>query len=140
MGDHIARRKRGGGGGSRYPAFLRDFAAEIAGQPLLLASESCWLVILSTLDLFMTYLLLRTGMNFYESNPVAQWWFARWNIAGMTVFKFLVVSVAIVSCEVVERRRPGLGRRVIGLGILAAGAVVAYSVALFFRHVIPAFD
>ena len=61
-------------------------------------------------DLLMTYTLLRRGGGFYESNPIAKWWFARWNIAGMTIFKFLSLAVAIVASEVVERRRPGLGR------------------------------
>jgi hypothetical protein len=58
----------------------------------------------------------------------------RWNIAGMVGFKFLAISIAIVACEVVERRRPGVGRRILTLGIVAACGVVAYSVVLFIRH------
>jgi hypothetical protein len=116
---------------------IRRFTGEFTGAPLLLARESALLLVVSTFDILMTYALLRQGFQFYESNPVARWWFVRWNMAGMTIFKFLVVTIAIVSCEVVERRRPGLGRGVMGLGILAAAVVVAYSVALFVRHVGP---
>lgn len=119
---------------------IQRLVGEFTGEPLRLARESALLLVLSTLDLLMTYALLRRGLRFYESNPVADWWFARWNMAGMTAFKFLVVSVAIVACEVVERRRPGLGRKVVRFGALAAGLVVAYSLALFFREAILDFD
>ena len=112
--------------------FLR-LVGEFAGEELRLGQESTWLVVLSIFDILMTYALLRQGFHFYESNPVAQWWFTRWNMAGMTVFKFL--AVAVVSCEVVERRRPGLGRAVLSLGIVAVGAVLVYSVRLFVNHV-----
>ena len=92
---------------------------------------------MSVLDLLMTYVLLRQGFHFYESNPLARWFFVRWNMAGMVAFKFLLISLAIVFCEIVERRRPGLGRKVLGFGTVAASAVVAYSLLLFYRHVLP---
>jgi hypothetical protein len=110
---------------------------EFHGLPFLLARESVAFVMVSVLDVLMTHALLRQGFRFYESNPVARWFFARWNMAGMVGFKFLVISIAVVACEVVERRRPGVGRRIIRLGIVAACAVVAYSVVLFYRHVNP---
>jgi hypothetical protein len=135
MNGRRGRRRKPG-----LPAILKMLAGEFAGDPLLLARESGLLVVISALDLFMTYILLRSGFHFYESNPVAQWWFTRWNIAGMTVFKFLVVSVAIVASEVVERRRPGLGQGILRIGIVAAGAVVIYSLALLVRHQAPVFD
>src|SRR5262249_38691172 len=39
---------------------------------------SICLVILSAADLFMTFTLLRTSSRFFESNPVALWFFQRW--------------------------------------------------------------
>jgi len=110
---------------------------ELFGDPLRLSRESATLLAVSVLDLLMTHTLLRQGFHFYESNPVANWFFSRWNMVGMVAFKFVLITVAIVFCEVVERRRPGLGRRVLELGTVAAGAVVAYSLLLFFRHVVP---
>jgi Domain of unknown function (DUF5658) len=53
----------------------------------LLEWESLGLIVLSLADLLVTYSLLRRGPAFYESNPVAQWFFARWNIAGMALFQ-----------------------------------------------------
>ena len=58
--------------------------------------------------------------------PLAQWVFQRWNIAGMTLFKFGVIGGVIVIGEVAERRRPGLGRGLMAVSCLATAVVVAY--------------
>lgn len=92
--------------------------------------ESVALILLSLADLMVTYHLLRKGPGFYESNPIAQFFFARWNIAGMAVFKFSVVGFVVVAGEVVERSRPGLGRFVVLVGCLASAAVVCYGLKL----------
>ncbi len=118
----------------------RRLLREFHGAPLLLGSESLLLLLVSILDVLMTHALLRQGLRFYESNPVAGWFFARWNMAGMVVFKFLVIATAIVACEVVERRRPEVGRRIARLGIVAGGGVAIYGAFLFYRHVIPAWN
>jgi hypothetical protein len=82
------------------------------------------LVGLSFADLLTTYLLLRTGSQFYEANPVALWFFQRWNILGMTLFKFTLVGLVIALGEVIERSRPGWGR----LLLLAACGATGYAV------------
>ena len=82
----------------------------------------------------MTYALLLRGLRFYESNPIARWWLIRWNMAGMTAFKFLVVGGVIVLSEIIKRQRPGLGRAVLWLGSLVAGIVVIYSFGLLLKH------
>lgn len=108
---------------------------ELQSDPLLLSRESGALLAVSVLDVLMTYVLLRQGFHFYESNPLARWFFVRWNIAGMVGFKFLLIALAIAVSEFVERRRPNLGRKVLGLGTVAATGVVAYSLFLLYRHV-----
>ena len=45
-----------------------------------------------------------------ELNPVAQWVFVRWNVAGLTVYKFSMVGLIVVLGETIERHRPGVGR------------------------------
>lgn len=105
-----------------------------AGDHSRLERESAWLVAISAADLFVTYRLLWQGVRFYESNPVARWVFVRWNIAGLTLFKFGVIAVVIVLGEVIERHRPGWGRAVLLLGCLAAGAVVVHGLRLWFLH------
>jgi hypothetical protein len=95
-----------------------------------LEGESVALILLSLADLMVTYHLLRSGPGFYESNPIAQFFFARWNIAGMAVFKFSVVGFVVVVGEIVERNRPGLGRFVVLVGCIASGVVVCYGLKL----------
>lgn len=92
-----------------------------------LSGEGRLLVLLSILDLLVTYSLLRhpDGLH-YEANPIAQWWFARWNIAGMTAFKFTAIALGIASAEIVERRRPGVGRAILLVGITAVLYAVGY--------------
>lgn len=79
------------------------------GKASLLELESFGLIALSVADVLVTYVFLQRGPAFYESNPVAQWFFLRWNIAGMAIFKFSAMGLVVVICEVVERHRPGWG-------------------------------
>ncbi len=117
----------------------RAVVREVGGRYLLLDEPIATFLLLSLLDLLVTYALLRQGVDFYEANPVARWWFARWNIAGMTIFKFLLVGLIATLCELVERQRPGRGRGVLRIACLTTAAVVAYGVWLLLRHVSPAF-
>lgn len=98
-------------------------------------SKLQWLILLfllmSIADLVMTYWLLSINPNVYESNPLANWFFANWNIAGMTFFKFGVVALVVIISEFVEHRRAGAGKFVLILGSLVTAAVVAYSLHLY---------
>jgi hypothetical protein len=89
------------------------------------------LIVLSVLDLLLTYVLLNSSPEVYEANPVAQWFFQRWNILGMTLFKFALVGVVLAAAEIIERKRPGLGRLVLIFACVAAGAVVYQGVTIF---------
>jgi hypothetical protein len=99
----------------------------------LLPAESLLFVALSAADLLMTYRLLWHG-QFFEANPVAQWFFVRWNIAGMTFFKFGLVIFIIVLAETIERHRPRVGRAILLLGCLAAAAVFIHGLRLHWTH------
>ncbi len=89
-----------------------------------LQSYSLCLVACSAADLFMTIALLRQHPGAYESNPIAQWFYARWNIAGMVFYKFALVGFVIALSELIERRRPGWGKFILILG--SAGAAYAF--------------
>jgi len=112
--------------------FWAGLVHESARRGSVLEGEIVALVLLSLADLMATYHLLRTHPKFYESNPIAEFFFARWNIAGMAVFKFSIVAFVVVVGEVVERRRPGLGRFVILTGCFASAVVVAHGLRLAF--------
>ncbi|HQR08607.1 MAG TPA: DUF5658 family protein [Gemmatales bacterium] len=111
-------------------SWLRAFTLE--------TSRLQWLILLfllvSIADLVTTYWLLSYSPNFYESNPVANWFFKNWNVAGMTFFKFAVVAFVVIISEYVERRRVGAGKFVLIVGILATAAVVTYSVKLYMGY------
>ena len=112
----------------------RRLARASIGEASLLELESLGLIALSVADVLVTYVLLRRGPAFYESNPVAQWFFLRWNIAGMAVFKFSAMGLVVVIGEIVERHRPGWGRALLLVSCLATAAVVWYGLRLLFGH------
>jgi hypothetical protein len=116
------------------PIHWRRFFRASALESSVLERESTWLIALSAADLLVTYALLRRGPSFYESNPVAHWFFSRWNIAGMTGFKFSVMGLVIIIGEVVERHRPGWGRALLAASCLATAAVVWYGLRLLFGY------
>jgi Domain of unknown function (DUF5658) len=112
----------------RKPKSLRARFRLLWKEPLL-HRESLLLVMLSAGDLFVTYSLL-WHERFYEANPVARWFFERWNIAGMTVFKFGIIAFVIVLGETIEHRRPGVGRAILLLGCAAAAIVMVQGLRL----------
>ena len=110
-----------------WPSWMRAYTHETS----VLQGWIILFLILSIADLVVTYWLLSYSPTFYESNPVANWFFKKWNFAGMTFFKFGVVAVVVVISEFVERKRPGTGKFVLILGSIVTAAVVAYSVRLY---------
>jgi hypothetical protein len=104
------------------------------GRSVVLESEIAWLLLLSVLDVLLTTILLHRGPQFVESNPVAAWFFHRFNIAGLVAFKFVVIAVVVVIAEVIERIQPGRGKFVLRIGIVAAGVVVIYSASLHLQN------
>jgi DNA-directed RNA polymerase subunit RPC12/RpoP len=99
-----------------------------------LEAENLALIALSAADVLVTYVLLRRSPAFYESNPVAQWFFVRWNIAGMAMFKFSAMGLVVVIGEIVERHRPGWGRGLLLASCAATAAVVFHGLRLLFGH------
>ena len=100
----------------------------------LLEMESLGLITLSAADLLITYALLRRGPAFYESNPVAQWFFTRWNIAGMALFKFSAIGLVVIIGEIVERHRPAWGRSLLLVSCLATAVVIFHGLRLLVGH------
>lgn len=93
------------------------------------------LIVLSAADLLMTVKLLRTSPRFFEGNPLANWFLARWNVAGLVMFKFGILAGVTVVSEFIERRRPGWGRLVLFIGCLGAAYAVYTGLKLYMGHV-----
>jgi hypothetical protein len=90
-------------------------------------------ILASAIDLFVTYVLLRHG-GFRESNPVANYFIASWGVKGMVYYKFGMVAVICTIAYIVGQHRPLTARRLLQFATLVVAVVVAYSVALLWRH------
>lgn len=103
-------------------------------------TEISWFVLVSVLDIVMTFLALRfsaegrTTGTIVESNPVAHWFLARWGIQGMALFKLAMTALVVVIAEVVGRVRPVVARLLLWGGTLVVGAVVVYTIRILFVH------
>jgi hypothetical protein len=89
------------------------------------------LLCLSAADLFMTFALLAKHPAFFESNPVARWFFDRWSMTGMALFKFTLIGSAIAISEFIERRRPGWGQVVLLIGCLGSAYAIYKGLRLY---------
>ena len=110
---------------------LWDLIQGIVLDASRLQGPSLLLIGLSIADILDTFRLLHASQAYYESNPVAYWFFARWDMRGMIVFKFASIGFAIAAGELIERRRPGWGRLVLWVGCVAATAVVWHGFRLY---------
>ncbi len=100
-----------------------------------LQQETLRFVLVSALDLFMTYILLRQeGMHFIESNPVAGRFFADYGLKGMVYFKFGMVALVCVIAQIVVRRRPRTAKWLLNWATLVVVGVVVYSFVLLLKH------
>ena len=100
-----------------------------------LPQETLLLIIVSGLDVVMTFLLLTRGDGgFTESNPIARYFLDRWGMAGMAYFKIAMTLLVCAINQFVARKNLRLARQVLGLATLIIVSVVIYSVTLHFRH------
>lgn len=96
--------------------------------------ELLWFVLVSALDIFATYILLRQGDQFSESNPIARYFLDRWGIKGLIYFKMGMVAFICTVAHVISLKRPEWAQRVLQLATVVVAAVVVYSVMLLLRH------
>jgi hypothetical protein len=80
-----------------------------ASSGVLYPNLYAWLVIASSLDVLLTSVILHIGGG--EANPVAARIIRHFDIPGMTIYKFLIVSFFILICETVGRLSPRAGKR-----------------------------
>ncbi len=92
-------------------------------------------VLVSALDLFMTYILLRQSeARFIEANPVARYFIYGWGFKGMVYFKFGMVALVCAISQIVVQTRPRVAQWLLNWATLVVAGVVIYSLALFLRH------
>jgi hypothetical protein len=119
---------------------LRGIWYTVFRYSLPLQRESALFILVSVLDVMMTYLMLSDvpepdgRVMFYESNPVARWFLEGWGLNGIVIFKFTMVAVVEVIAQIVAFRQLQLGRRLLEFGTLIVALVVLYSMYLLLTH------
>jgi len=86
-----------------------------------------WFVLASSLDILMTMIVLELGGR--EANPVAERVIGAFGMHGVLVFKFALMALVILLCEIIGRQRDAWGRRVASFAIIvpAFGAMMGYT-------------
>jgi hypothetical protein len=120
------------------PSPVRTLYLMLRGR-LPLESETGLFIMASTLDVIMTWYLVNrsTGENhtwFVESNPFARYFWESWGFDGLVFFKFALVALVSVICQIIARHKVHVARRVLYFATLMVTSVVVYSVVLLFRH------
>ncbi len=78
-------------------------------EPLLYQNAYVWFVLVSSLDVMLTWVVLAYGGR--EANGLARFALRRFGLVGLVGFKFVLVVFIICLCEVIGRRSPVGGKR-----------------------------
>lgn len=107
-------------------------------QKLPLETETTIFILVNVLDFAMTYWMLahrEMGLgNFYESNPVAQYFLNHWGVKGLLMFKMAVVAFVCVIAQIVATKKEASARFLLVVGTIVVLAVVVFSLKLFLVH------
>jgi len=98
---------------------------------LPLQDQTTYFILVNTLDIFLTYLHLRTGN--VEANPIARFFINQWDIVGMVAFKLTIVATVCVIAQVVALKSLQRAGRLLNFGTAFIACVVLYSVWLLAR-------
>ena len=85
-------------------------------------------VLFSSLDVVFTRAVFALGG--YEVNPLAREVIHTWGWMGATLFKFSLVLLAIVICEIVTRQQPRTGIRLAWIIVGISAVPVVWSTIL----------
>lgn len=98
-------------------------------QPkMLYQAHYAWFVFMAAMDVMMTWIILGPPFDGLEANWLADQVIQFGGLRAMVAFKFSLVLLVIIVCEVVGRRDRGRGRLLANLAIIltAFPVVVAF--------------
>ncbi len=87
-----------------------------------------WFVFLSALDIMLTRVILRLGGS--EANGIAHKIVRNYGIVGLVAYKFLLVTLVILICEYIGRRKKEAARILLSIGIMCTCLPVLIAFAL----------
>jgi len=103
------------------------------GRQLPLERETTLFILVSALDVFMTWILL-SRRGFVESNPIALYFIEGWGIKGMVYFKFALVAFISVLCQIIAVKKLDVAKRILQFATVLVSCVVLYSLSLLVRY------
>lgn len=109
----------------------KGLAKFLSGE-LPLQNETTWFILANCLDVFLTYILIRSGA--IESNPIANYFLQNYGFAIMIYYKMGIVTFVCVVTQLIAWKNLDKARWLLRVGILIVGAVVVYSSVLFVKH------
>jgi hypothetical protein len=118
------------------PSAMRAFYLALRNR-LPLEGETALFILASTLDAMLTRYLLSVGSSdiwFVESNPIPRYFLDSWGLDGLTYFKFALVALVTVICQIIARSKIDVARRVLNFASILVMGVVIYSVVLMTQH------
>jgi hypothetical protein len=92
----------------RCPA-KEDALTMIGSRPALYEDRYAWFVLVSALDLMLTWIVLHAGGR--EVNAMAAAILDRYDLPGLVVYKFGLVAIVIILCEIIGRLNIRAGQR-----------------------------
>jgi len=97
-------------------------------RPMMFPNAYVWLLLFSAMDVMLTWVVLQLGGA--EINGLADWFISRYGLTGMTIYKFSLVVIFVVLCEIVGRLRTSSGRMLSRVGVLIAVFPVVWTLVL----------
>ncbi len=86
-----------------------------------------WFVFISALDVILTWFILLLGGS--EVNHLADAVIANAGLQGILIYKFCLVLLVVMICEIVGRRRPWVGRNLARAAIVITALPVVLTIA-----------
>jgi len=116
------------------PSRQREYeqVAWLSAPAMRYPSMYCWLVLLSSMDIMLTWVILERGGT--EVNPVARLVIDSWSLPGAILFKFSLTLFVIIVCEIAGRDRDRVGRGLALVAIAVSAIPVVYSMGLLLAH------
>ena len=120
------------------PSTVRTLYLMLCGR-LPLEGATGLFIMASTLDVMVTWYLVTSStsdhhIQFVESNPFARYFWDSWGADGLVFFKFGLVALVSVICQIIARHKVEVARRVLYFATLMVTSVVVYSVVLMVQH------
>lgn len=115
------------------PTAAQAIRGTFSSQPMLYPNAYTWLLLFSAMDIMFTWAILSLPGG-QEVNAIANWVIERHGLQGAIVYKFVLVLVFVLICELVGRLRLSTGRTLSRAGVLIAAFPVVWSFWLLFRY------